>query len=526
MEQLSKKKLPVDVQAFEIMREENYVYVDKTHHIHQMISEGRYYFLSRPRRFGKTLFVSTLKCLFQGRKELFEGLWITEHGEWDWKEYPIVSFDFSDIVNDSPESLRLALETRLNQQAEEANIVLKTPLLMSKFSELILALNRKTGMPVAVLIDEYDKPIIDHLGKGKERFHIAEINRDILKGFFGVLKSGTLAPILRFVFLTGISRFSKVSIFSELNNLIDLTMDERYADILGYTQQELETNFQQYIEEFAIALESSIEEIKSRLAQQYNGYRFSTRDIRVYNPYSILHAFRSQQFQNYWFETATPSFLINILKQEQFEVPEIENVIMIGSMTTYNLENLAPEVLLFQTGYATIKDMLNGSYVLDYPNQEVKQAFIDHILYSETTGIHRKARSWVLQLPKCLEQEDFETFFEIIQAIFASIPYDIGAKRDEAYFHTIFYLIMSASGLAAHSSVLTCDGRIDLVLTLSDKLYIFEFKCNQSADAAIQQIQQKRYADQYRASDKKIILIGINFDIETRNLAEWEIVRD
>jgi hypothetical protein len=262
------------------------------------------------------------------------------------------------------------------------------------------------------------------------------------------------------------------------------------------------------------------------LAQHYNGYRFSERDIRVYNPYSILHALHKQQILDYWFESATPSFLIHLLKQEQYEFPEIENSVMIKSMTMYNLENLAPEVLLFQTGYVTIKEVRNGAYILDYPNQEVKQAFIDHILFSHTPGFHRKTRSQVLQLRECHEQEDFETFFETMRAIFASIPYDIESKRDEAYFHTIFYLLISASGLAAQSSVLTCDGRIDLVLTFSDKVYILEFKCNQSADIAIQQIQEKRYAAPYQSGDKKIVLIGINFDSEKRNLAEWKIVRD
>ncbi len=526
VEHVDERRLPLDVQAFEIMRGEKYVYVDKTRHLHNMVSEGRYYFLSRPRRFGKSLFISTLKCFFHGKKELFKELWIAEHGHWGWKSHPVILLDFSEISHDTPEDLKLALETQLVRQAEEASLALKSPLLMSKFSELILSLHKHTGMPVVVLIDEYDKPIIDHLGKGEERFRIAEANRDVLKSFFGVLKGGDLAPILRFVFLTGISRFSKVSIFSELNNLIDLTLEEKYADILGYTQEELETCFQDYIEELAASSHSSSQDVKARLAQHYNGYRFSERDIRVYNPYSVLHAFRKQKFQDYWFETATPSFLIHLLKQEQYDFPEIENLIMIKSLTTYNLENLAPEVILFQTGYVTIKEIQKGAYILDYPNQEVKQAFINHILFSHTEGIHRKVRSHVLQLPRHLKNKDFETFFETMQAIFASIPYDIESKRDEAYFHTIFYLVLSASGLAAQSSVLTCEGRLDLVVMFPDKVYIIEFKCNQSPKTAIRQIQEKHYADPYRQSDKEIILMGINFDSEKRNLAQWNIVEE
>jgi hypothetical protein len=305
-----------------------------------------------------------------------------------------------------------------------------------------------------------------------------------------------------------------------------MTMHAAYADILGYTQEEVETCFKPHITQLAEKLGWSREQVIIKLAQHYNGYRFSEKEIHVYNPFSILNAFEELEFRNYWFESATPSFLINLLKQEQYEFPEIENLVMIKSLTTYNLENLAPEVLLFQAGYVTIKEIRNGAYILDYPNQEVKQAFIDHILFSHTPGFHRKTRSQVLRLREYLEQEDFETFFETMRAIFASIPYDIESKRDEAYFHTIFYLLMSASGMAAQSSVLTCDGRIDLVLTFSDKVYIIEFKCNQSADIAIRQIQEKRYADPYQSGGKKIVLLGINFDPEKRNLAEWKIVRD
>ncbi len=526
MEQLNEKRLPIDVQAFEIMRREKYVYVDKTHHIYNMVTKGRYYFLSRPRRFGKSLLISALECFFQGKKELFEGLWIAEHGQWEWNEHPVILFDFSNIINDSPENLKRDIANRLTRLAAQYHIDVSSSLLTSQFSELILTLYRKASMPVVVLIDEYDKPIIDHLGKGEERFHVAEANRDVLKSFFGVLKSVELAPFLRFVFLTGISRFSKVSIFSDLNNLRDLTMHAAYADMLGYTQQEVEMCFKPYIKQLAEKLGCSIEQVIAALTQQYNGYRFSEKEVRVYNPFSILNAFEELEIKDYWFETATPSFLIHLLKQEQYEFPEIENLLMLKSMTTYNLENLAPEVLLFQTGYVTIKEIQNGAYILDYPNQEVKQAFIDHILFSHTEGIHRKVRSYVLQLPRYLRNKDFETFFETMQAIFASIPYDIESKRDEAYFHTIFYLVLSASGLAAQSSVLTCEGRLDLVVTLPDKVYIIEFKCNQSPEAAIRQIQEKHYADPYRQGGKEIILMGINFDSKKRNLVQWSIVEE
>ena len=521
---MSNHKLPIDVQAFDVMRGENYVYVDKTHHIARMLDEGRNYFLSRPRRFGKSLFVSTLRCLFEGRKELFEGLWFVEHAEWNWEEHPVISLSFNELSSRTPEVLENSLNRSLEEIAESYGVQLQNPLLELRFRELIVTLYQKIGMPVAVLIDEYDKPIIDYLGKGTEGIAIATANRDLLKSFFGVLKGNTVSPILRFVFLTGISRFSKVSIFSELNNLIDLTMDEKYADMLGYTQEELENCFQEEIEQLALASRWTIEQVKNALAQHYNGYRFSERNLRVYNPFSILRCFHNQKFHDYWFESATPSFLIRLLQQEQYAFAEIENLEMLKSMTTYNLEQLFPEVLLFQTGYVTIKEVRDSLYILDYPNREVKQAFVEHILFAHTDDIHRNMRSPILQLPASFLKQDFEAFFQTIQAIFASIPYDIETKRDEAYFHTLFYLMMTASGMAAQSSVLTCDGRIDLLVRSPDAIVIVEFKCNQSAETAIRQIQEKGYADPYRASGKKIVSLGINFDTETRNITEWKSV--
>jgi hypothetical protein len=520
------KKLPLDVQAFEIMRGEDYLYVDKTRYIYQMVTQGRYYFLSRPRRFGKSLLVSTLKCLFQGREELFKGLWIADHVDWDWKPHPVVLIDFSDSSNNTPERLERTLETTLHNIAEENHIELKNPFLQSKFKELILKLSRKTDMPVVVLFDEYDKPIIDHIGKGSKELEIARANRDVLKNFFGVLKSGHLAPILRFVFLTGISRFSRVSIFSELNNLNDISMSEKYAELLGYTQEELETCFSAYIQQLAEKMACSVEAVKAKLVHKYNGYRFSKKELRVYNPFSILKAFNEMELQDYWFETATPTFLVNFLMQERYNLPKLDKLKVSQTIFgTFELERLFPEAVLFQTGYLTITGVQNNVYTLDYPNQEVKTAFSESLFLALTEGADRTISSHVLQLAGHLQSEDFEAFFDTMTAIFASIPYTINTKRDEAYFHTIFYLMISASGADADCETLTSEGRIDLSVEFPEKVYIIEFKCNQDAETAIQQIRDKRYADRYRQSGKKIILIGINFSTEQRNLADWAVVQ-
>ena len=519
------QKLPIGESSFENMRTRDYLYVDKTEYVHRMVMEGAYYFVSRPRRFGKSLLLSTLKCLFQARKELFEGLWIAEHGEWEWEEHPVVVIDFNGINHDTPENLRLDLKSRLTIMAKESQVTLEGFSIVAKFMDLIRGLHRKTGMPVAVLIDEYDKPIIGHLGRGTEELEIARANRDILKGFFGVLKEATVVPALRFVFLTGVSQFSKVSVFSELNNLYDISTSKQYADMLGYTQEELETCFGGRIEQLAEEIGWSQDKVKAQLALQYNGYRFSERDVKVYNPFSILNAFSDRSFGNYWFRTGTPTFLVNLLKQEQYDLPSLEGLQIDRSIfTTFDIDSLNPEALLFQTGYLTIKDVDGRLYTLGYPNREVKVSFLKSLLFS-TEEIKRKTSSHVLRLSRYLRDEDLEAFFEAMTAIFASIPYDIETKRDEAYFHTIFYLMISASGGDAQSSVLTCRGRIDLAVTFPDKIYIIEFKCNQSAEAGIKQIRERGYVEKYRQSGKKMILMGINFSTEKRNLEAWQVDR-
>ncbi|MCP4688223.1 MAG: AAA family ATPase, partial [Desulfobacterales bacterium] len=504
------KKLPVDIQAFETMREDDYLYVDKTRYIHGMIDKGRFYFLSRPRRFGKSLLISTLKCLFQGRKELFDGLWIAEHGDWEWKEYPIVFFDFNVTPHDTPENFKRGLERNLKKTARTNGVDLEEPLLQQQFEELILALRHKFGMPVIVLLDEYDKPIIDHLGKGEDAIRIARENRDILKRFLGVLKGGEVAPHLRFVFITGVSKFTRVSIFSELNNLIDITMSEPYANLLGYTGRELEECFKEHIERFADKTGASETEVKEKLRRHYDGYRFSDRTKRVYNPFSIVRALSDAHLKNYWFETGTPAFLVNLLAEKEWDLSRIEGMKVSEQLfSTYDLDNLRPAALLFQTGYVTIKDVKSRLYMLDYPNQEVKTSFLEHLLYhvAKESGGDAEECSKFLLLSEYLHQEEYDLFFETVNAIFASIAYTINAQRDEAYFHTIFYLMVCASGANASSEILTSRGRVDLTVEYSDKVFIMEFKCDHGAAAGIKQIHDKGYAEKYKQSGKKLILM-------------------
>ncbi len=523
----SPQKLPIGIQAFETIRENNYLYVDKTQYVHRLVDEGMFYFFARPRRFGKSLLVSTLKCLFQGKKSLFEGLWIAKHTAWEWKKYPVLIIDFNELTHDTPEHLQLDLERHLLKTARMWKIHLEAPLLKGKLGELVFCLHQKTRMPVVILIDEYDKPIIDHLGKGEEALKIARKNRDILRSFLGTLKGTEISPLLRFVFITGVSRFSRVSIFSELNNLDDITMNETYAGMLGYVPQEIERHFQSHMAALAQKHGISPDEVCAILKKQYDGYRFSDDETRVYNPFSTLSALKHKNFKSYWFETGTPAFLVNLLREKQYDLPEIENMEADEQVfSTYDIDKLQAEALLFQTGYVTIKAVENGFYTFGYPNQEVRNAFLKHLLLSFMQEDGGTANSKFLRLSAYLRQENFDAFFETITAIFAAIPYTLNTQRDEAYFHTLFYLMVSASGADAENEVLTSRGRIDLVVEFSDKVFLMEFKCNQCAKAGIKQIQQKGYAEKFRQSGKKLILMGINFSSEKRNLAEWKIAAD
>jgi len=516
------QKLPIDLQSFEIIREEGFLYVDKTRYIHEMLEGGRYYFMARPRRFGKTLMVSALKCFFTGRRELFDGLWIAEHGRWDWKPHPVISFDFNTIPHDTPDNFSLGIERSLNKTSVQHAISLEEPLLGQRFEELILLLKEKTGLPVVILIDEYDKPIIDHLGKGQAAMEIARANRDILKSFLGTLKGGEVSAHIRFVFITGVSKFSRVSIFSDLNNLIDISLNPKFAAMMGYTRDELTDCFPEHIR--SLAGESGLDEAGAlnRLTGHYDGYRFTRKPVQVCNPFSILRALTDLDFANYWFETGTPTFLINLLREKNYPLPAFEDLAVTEAIfSVYDLDHLGVEALLFQTGYLTIKQAGDTLWHLGYPNLEVKCAFLKHLFYSFTHELDGGERSRFMLLARYLERADLDAFFETVNAIFAAIPYTIKCQPNEAWFHTLFYLMVSASGAHVQSEVLTSRGRIDLVVSFADAIWIMEFKCGQSAEAALKQIREKGYADRYRSQGKALRLLGIHFDAETRSVTQW-----
>ncbi len=517
------KKLPISIQDFDRMITGNHVYVDKTRYIYQMVTEGMFCFLSRPRRFGKSLLVSTLEHLFRGNKKLFKGLWI-EKANWDWKPHPVLKIDFNGISFDKPEILKQSLLETLRAQGKKAGVTLESSILRNYFKELLVKLFDQHQQKILVLIDEYDQPLISHLGKGEAALEIAKQNREVLRELYGVLKESDVNQALQFVFITGISKFAQVSIFSELNNLDDISMQDPYGALLGYTEEELENYFAVHLKQLSQRLKRPQAEVLQQIQAWYNGYRFSDADIKVYNPVSVLKLLKQNKFKSYWFETATPAFLVDLIKEQQYPVPLIETLeLSQEDFTVYDLDYLRLEPLLFQTGYITIKDYKEELYRLSYPNQEVKTSWLKY-LYDQLAAIRDSSlKTQFKKLQIYLRQEQLERFIETTNAILSAIPYPHLKKQGEHFYHTVFYLMLSASGALAPTEVLTSRGRIDMEVHFPEKIYIVELKCNQSARRAIAQIKQKKYFEEHLHGGKKIMLLGINFNTRERRITDWRV---
>ncbi|MGD9202381.1 MAG: ATP-binding protein [Chitinispirillia bacterium] len=522
---MSEKNLPVGIQDFETIRTGNYIYVDKTQFIYEMVNTSQaFYFLSRPRRFGKSLLISTLKCLFEGRHELFKDLWIQKKAFWKFESNPVISFDFNGINHENSDALRndlLAFIHLINQHYKIKSINGSLPMQFKNCITSIYDIFKKT---VVILVDEYDKPIISHLGKGVIELSIARENREILKQFFGVLKEQSVSRALRFVFLTGVSKFSQFSIFSDLNNLNDISMQKQFSTLTGYTQIELESYFKYHIDVLTKELKIDRHECLKKLLVWYNGYSFTEDLEKVYNPFSILNVLKAKTFKNYWFETGTPSFLINLIKEKKYNSTQIEQLALRDSaFVSYDIDTLSIEPLLFQTGYITVKGKHGRLYQLSYPNQEVKNSFIDYLYEKLIPITDSVTKNKFTLLVDYLEQCKYDDFIDIINQILSSIPYTHIANQDESYYHTVFYLILSASGVEVLTEVLTSRGRIDIAVFFDKTIYIIELKCNQSADTAIKQIKERGYAEKYKKSGTTIKMIGINFDSKKREISDWKV---
>jgi Predicted AAA-ATPase/PD-(D/E)XK nuclease superfamily len=509
------KNLPIGIQTLTEIRNRNCVYVDKTQLVHQLVTTGKYYFFARPRRFGKSLLISTLKELFLGNKAVFEGLWI--ENKWNWtKKNPVLHFSF-DAMSYTQLGLKDAILQELKLLSNHYEIELTATDYKTQFKELISKASKKHGQ-VVVLIDEYDKPIIDFLEK--ETIEQAKVNRDILREFYSVLKNAD--EDLELVFITGISKFSKVSIFSLLNNLKDISLAEQYATLTGYTQEELEFYFDDYLQEIQVKLKLSREELLKHTKTWYNGYSWDGVS-KVYNPFGTLNFLSDKVFRNYWFSTGSPNFLITQMrKHTQFAVENsIANNI---TLERYDIENLELIPLLFQTGYLTVKeiDVMTGDMVLDYPNKEVRESMYQFLIDDLAKSQIRTHTGRTMQdINKALISKDLGQVKEIINGLLADMPYHTFDKQTEGLYHGLVHLIFSYLGMFVQSEVHSSRGRADAVVQTLTDIFIFEFKFNKTAQEALDQIHNKKYADKYRASNKPITGIGLNFDSTERQIDGW-----
>ncbi len=505
-------KLPIGIQVFRDLREEDYLYVDKTEFVHRLATEGKFYFLSRPRRFGKSLLLSTLKELFLGSKELFHGLWI--ENRWDWtKKNPVVHISFAG-TGYAEIGLDKAMLEIIGRIARQHGLALSSGSYAARFRELLEILHARDGK-VVVLIDEYDKPIIDYL----ENTDIAAINRNILREFYVVLKDAQ--EYLRFVFITGISRFSKVSIFSALNHLDDISMDKRFATSCGYTQAELTGVFSDYLAKTADQMEMTMPELLAEMKRWYNGYSWDG-ETSLYNPFCILLFLKNEAFGKYWFLSGTPDLLAQIARREQlYDLDVVETTF--EAFESFDVESLNLQALLFQTGYLTVKsfDRRTGSYVLGYPNFEVRSAFLTFLVGEYTSISREKVTPLIIKLENAFLKDDLQQAVSLINTLLSGVPHHIFDGANEAYFHSLVHVIFSLLGSFIESEVNTSAGRIDSVVQTAGFVYILEFKLNASAQVALDQIIDRNYAQKYRHLEKTIIGVGINFSGKRKEIEEW-----
>ncbi|UTC78720.1 ATP-binding protein [Treponema sp. OMZ 799] len=531
---MSTRKMPIGVQSFEVIRKENFVYIDKTELVWKLINASRVHFLSRPRRFGKSLLLSTLKAYFLGQKELFKGLAIEklEEGEKEkreiWQKYPVFCLDFNLSKYETREDLEELLNVNLSLWEKEYGTEKSETAFSSRFAGLIRRAYEKTGKQVAVLIDEYDKPLLQTMWKDET---LNETYRTILKGFYGVIKSSD--QYVRFAFLTGVTKFSKVSIFSDLNNLRDLSLLSDYSAICGISQEELEAGFLPEIEALAEKNDLSYEETLTKLKQRYDGYKFSEDGKNMYNPFSLLNVFADGKMRDYWFATGTPTFLVEYLKKAYYNIPDLDGNVKMNEagLETYRAEALNPLPILFQAGYLTIKDYNDFSrlYRLGFPNEEVRYGFLDNLLPAYTPIRTDKTGLSIWEFYEQIEAGDVEGFMQKMRGIISGIPYDNLTEKDlalrEQNYQTAVYLVFALMNQFVQTEVHCATGRADCVIEFKDKVYIFEFKLasNGTAEDALQQIKEKGYADKYSGSGKKIIAVGSSFDEEKRTIKDWAV---
>ena len=520
-------KYPIGIQTFSRIRENGYVYIDKTALIHQLVSRGSIYFLSRPRRFGKSLMISTLEAYYEGRKELFEGLAIAGL-EKDWFQYPVFHIDFNGDNFAKEGVLEAAIEGYLGNWEDMygKNPNYTTP--GTRFIELLRRASEKTGRRAVVLVDEYDKPILDVLDTPQE-----EENRDILKAFYSTFKSAD--DYTRFVFLTGVTKFSQVSVFSGFNQPNDISMSARYEALCGITQEELEYYFAEPIGWMAKKYKCTIAEMKLQLKQQYDGYHFSDELTDIYNPFSLINAFFNNRIDDYWFRTGTPTYLQTLLRHNHEGINDLTGKYYEPKMfIDYKADVEKPLPMIYQSGYLTIKDydMESNEFLLDFPNNEVRSGFLSMLASGYLKSGTMEVDTWISAGIKLLKRGETTAFRDSLTAFLSGIPYDVhpSLKAEEAtekHFQYTFYLILrllGGSGCTLLTEKTQAVGRVDAVLEFKDYVYIFEFKLDGSASEALRQIEEKHYAEPYLDDPRKVFCIGVDFSSETMTVKEWKEV--
>jgi hypothetical protein len=500
-------ELPIGQPYFSELRKNKELYIDKTKYIYEFCQKKTaFYFLSRPRRFGKSLTLDTIEELFKGNRPLFEGLWIAD--QWDWSQtHPVIRLSLDDIGHEN--GLKEALQTAMHDLAETFEVTLKKTTPSQLFKELIQKVFQKTGKTVVILIDEYDRPIVDYMDPYD--YTKAIQHRDILKAFFNVLKNAS--KYIRLLFITGITKFARVSLFSTLNHLTDLTLNPHYAALCGYTQGELEYSFAPYLEQMPA---NTLRQLKYR----YNGYSWDGKTF-LYNPYSILNFFFSGRYENYWFATGTPTFLVRLLSKRfeyQLQEKEVSNFIL-ENFVLEQQDDLDIDSLLLQTGYLTIKTVTKDhTFILNYPNQEVQQAFSRFLLSeytkTKTTSLHH------LEILRALDANDVPKVIQVLNHLIQAIPDQNYIQNEEKFFHAIIHLIFTMVGSDVRYEFHTPIGRADTVVITAERIFIFEFKINESADAALQQIIEKRYAEALRHRGLPIIGIGVSFQTDVKGISK------
>mgnify|MGYP002623842298 CR=1 FL=1 len=512
------QELPIGIQSFERLRENNYLYVDKTERLLDLISHGERYFLSRPRRFGKSLTLSTLDAMFKGKIELFRGLaaekWVEKQQQ---HPSPVLRLDISIAETDSIEKLELTLKEIIERTALFSDMELRAESLTGKFAELIMRFYKAKG-PVVVLIDEYDRPILDSIGDLDK----AEQMRSVLRSFYTVLKG--CDEYLRFVMLTGISKFSKVGVFSALNNLHDISLTENYSDIVGYTQNELESYFKEHINFTADKLKISSSEIIEKLRDYYDGFSFDGK-TRLYNPFSILNFFADGRFENYWYISGSPTFIVKYMKKNTIRDPEEYRHITVASDFTdaHEIEKSTPESFLYQSGYLTIEKWIGDEITLDYPNQEVIKSLLR--MYLDEVYKVKHYITLGTQIWNALSAGNISNVAELYNMAIAEVPYEDFADRNEFWYRSLFLMLLRGAGVIAYAEVHTFQGRSDVVIQFETKIIVLEFKfavhtseVDKKHAEGVQQIQERGYADSYGADGRKIICAAVVANDETRQV--------